>query len=251
VLWSVERGEPLATEDLVALALRTHRPAERWLYVNMIASVDGATTVRGESAPLADEDDRAMFHALRAACDAILVGAGTVRAEDYGPVRLDEAAQRLRQDRGLDPLPRLVIVSRSLYFEYDARVFADPDRMPIVVTGADAPTERRRALEGKAEVVVCGDVGIDPARALDVLAERGYGVVLCEGGPTLNASLVKLGLVDELDLTLSPMVAGGVSSRIVAETTEAVRRFRLDRVLMGEAMLFLRYVREGSPPPRG
>lgn len=250
MFWWVERGESFPTDDLVAIALETHRQAERWLFINMVSSVDGATTVRGQSTPLSDDADRAMFRALRAACDAVLVGAGTVRAEDYGAIRLDDRAQGLRRAAGLEPLPRLVIVSRSLYFEPSARVFEDSDRMPIVFTGADAPIERRRALEDKAEVVVAGDVGVDPARALDMLADRGHGVVLCEGGPTLNASLLEAGLVDEIDLTLSPLVVGGMSHRIVAGATEGEREFRLERVLAGEKMLFLRYVREGSSHPQ-
>jgi len=233
------------------LALATHRPQERWLFLNMVSSVDGATTVGGESTPLADGDDRAMFMALRAACDAVLVGAGTVRAENYGPVRLDAPAQDHRRQMGLPPLPRLVIVSRSLYFDPEARVFEDPERMPIVVTGADAPAERRRALRGKAEVLVTGEIGADPSHALDALADRGYGVVLCEGGPTLNAALIELDLVDEIDLTLSPAFVGGGSARLLDGASEELRPFRLERLMVGEEMLFLRYVKEGSPPHRG
>lgn len=249
MFWLVERGEQIPVDDLIPLALETHRPAERWLFVNMVSSLDGATAARGEATPLADEDDRGLFMAMRAACDAVLVGAETVRAEDYGPVRLSARAQSIRIAAGLAPIPRLVIVSRSLRFEPAARVFGDSDHKPIILTGSDAPAHRRQALDGRAQVIVAGEVGVDPERALDVLAELGYGVVLCEGGPTLNAALVELDLVDEIDLTVSPTIAGGASSRIVDGATETLRPYRLERLMLGQKMLFLRYLRMGLRRP--
>lgn len=211
--------------------------------LNMVASLDGATALRGGATALADDDDRALFHALRAACDVVLVGAETVRAEDYGPVRLDAATRRTRQEHGLAPLPAMAIVSRSLDFDPQARVFADPDQPPLIITGADAPPDRAAWLASRAEVIVAGERGADPAGIKDLLLARGFDVVLGEGGPSLNGQLVAVDAVDEINLTVSPLMVAGSSSRVSVHTMTVENRFRRERVLAGESMLFLRYVR--------
>src|SRR3990172_11815904 len=93
--------QPGVIDDLVGLVMGSDRAAtgRPWVMINMVASIDGATTVQGRSTGLGDEDDLAMFKALRAVPDVILVGAGTVRAEDYGPVRLDN--ERIERRRAL------------------------------------------------------------------------------------------------------------------------------------------------------
>lgn len=212
--------------------------------LNMVASLDGATALRGGATALADEDDQAVFHALRAACDVVLVGAETVRAEDYGPVRLDDATRAARRALGLEPLPALAIVSRRLDLDRQARVFSNPDLRPMIITGADAPPERVEALSDRAEVVVAGEQGADPAAIRDLLHDRGHEVILAEGGPTLNGQLVTVDAVDEINLTLSPMMVAGGSSRVSRHPLAVEHRFRRARVLAGESMLFLRYLRE-------
>lgn len=231
-------------DDLYALGLDTHRTEGRWLYLNMVSSIDGATAVDGGATPLTDDDDQALFLSMRAAADVVLVGAQTVRAEDYGPMRLSPDAQEQRLERGLERFPRLAVVSRSLSLDPDSRLFSRPDRPPYLLTGQDAPPERLEALSSHADVIVAGAVGVDLANALDLLAGRNHKVVLCEGGPTLNGELLRLGLVDEVNLAISPVMAGGESYRVVTGIGEVAVPFELARLMLGDEMAFLRFVRE-------
>lgn len=217
---------------------RTDQPP--WVMFNMVTSVDGATAVGGGSTALNDEDDKAMFSALRAVPDVILVGAETVRSENYGPVTLDEARRARREQQGREPVPRLAIATRSLSLQPDMRVFEDPEHKPIVITGDDVPAERLEQLSGLADIVQLED--LSPSSILSSVGEA--QIVLCEGGPSLNGQLVAAGLVDEFALTVSPLIAGGDSARVAhgGELTPPAN-MRLDRVLVGDRALFLRYVR--------
>lgn len=225
-------------EDLVRFCLDQHYGGRR-LMLNMVTSLDGATAAGGESAPLSDPDDKALFFALRAASDLVLVGAGTARAEDYGPVRLPESAQAARTERGLPALPRLAVVSRSLDLDPKSRLFAGGADAPILVTGTRATADHLP----HAEVVVAGEERAEPARMLEVLAERGYETVLCEGGPSLNSELAAGDLIDEIDLALTPLLMGGTSPRLLPTAPLLERPFRLERLMTGERMLFARYLR--------
>jgi riboflavin-specific deaminase-like protein len=208
-----------------------------WLLINMIATVDGATSVEGRSGGLGGPADKVVFGAIRAVADAILVGAGTVRAEQYGPPR---------RPPGRAAPPRLAIVTRSLSIDPSARVFAgtgDGPR-PIIVTAARSDASRRAALSEVADIVIAGDDDVDLRQAINALGERGASVVLCEGGPSLNGHLVRADLVDELCLTLAPLVAGGDSPRLAhGNGAPVIHPLRLDRIIDGDGLLFLRYVR--------
>jgi riboflavin biosynthesis pyrimidine reductase len=241
VITSIYPGPVSEVGDLVDHMLSSHRPGGRRLMLNMIATLDGATAWGGTSSGLGDDDDRRLFHALRAACDVVLVGAETVRSEGYHPIHFEPEVVAKRQRMGLDDVPRLAMVSRSLELDPLAPVFAEPDSPPYVLTGRDAPSSRH--LASRAEVVEAGDVGVDPARMLDALFDRGHEVILCEGGPTLNGQLVEGGLVDELNLTLSPMMVTGDAARLTRGRAATPLEFRLDRLMMGDRMLFARYVR--------
>ncbi len=236
-------GAGEVVDDLLALALAEHRPGPR-VMLNMVASVDGATALRGGATALADDDDRALFQALRAAADVILVGAETVRVENYGPVRLDEAARHARRQMGLEVAPALAIVSRSLDLDPAARVFSDPGYRPLIITGEDAPAERARVLAQSAELVVAGERGADPTRIPQELASRGLSVVLAEGGPTLNGELIASDLVTEINLSLSPLAVAGHAARVSHHPRVVELDYRCQRVLAGDRMLFLRYLRE-------
>jgi riboflavin biosynthesis pyrimidine reductase len=210
--------------------------------INMVTSVDGATTVGGGSTGLNDDDDIALFNALRAAADVVLVGAETVRVEDYGPVRLDTDTRERRRAAGRRDEPRLAVVSRSLDLDPRSRLFSGPP--PYVFTGENAPPQRRGALEEVAEVVSAGQVGADVTAVLARLHEDGHRVVLCEGGPDINGHLATAGVIDEVDLTVSPLLVGGFSKRAVdGPLLVEPARLRLDRVLTGDQMVFLRFRR--------
>lgn len=172
------------------------RPALR---LNMIASVDGAITLGGVSGPLGGAGDHRVFTALRSFADAILVAAGTVRAEGYGPASVP-----------------LVVVTRSCRLDLDAPLFTAAPVRPVVVTVAAAPRERRERAAEVADVLVAGGEDVDLPVALCELGRRGHASVLAEGGPTLNAQLARADLIDELCLTVSPVMAGGDAGRILS-----------------------------------
>jgi riboflavin biosynthesis pyrimidine reductase len=223
-------------------------PGRSWFALGMVASVDGAAAVEGLTAGLGGTADHHAFRALRGACDAVLVGAGTVRAEHYGPIRGTPARRARRRAKGLAPAPRLVILSGSLDLDLGARVFQDPDHRPLLVTHDGAPPARARALAEVAELVRCGgDRGVDLGRLSVGLRERGLARVLCEGGPSLNGALLRADLVDEVFLTIDPVLVGGPAPRIVSGEEElAPRTMRLMEVREHEGELLLRYRRSGE-----
>ena len=240
----LRRTEPSyqPVDDLLGLFLNDERKAEGrpWLLVNFISSADGGTAVGGKSSRLGDEDDKAVFQALRAVPDVILVGSGTVEAENYQPVRLDEERRERRLDAGLSEVPVLAIVSGRLSFDPEARVFSDPDYRPMVITGPEADPAKLALLGDAAEVIILDDVTPE-----NIMARLGAaGVILCEGGPTLVGQFVATRLVDELNLTIAPVMIGGESARIAhGDPAEPPLDMRLDRYLMGDRSLFLRYLK--------
>lgn len=225
----MRRLTPDPTED-VDLRAAYAVPDSRHVRANFVASLDGASTVDGKSAPLSNDADRALFQLLRTLADVVLVGAGTARAENYGGAK---------QVDGHAPV--IAVVSRSLDFDPSSRLFADTTRPPVIVTCGASPDRRRAELADLADVVVAGDADVDLAVGLDALAERGLRRVLCEGGPHLLGSLAAARLLDELCLTLAPLIAGGNAGRIVAGyLPDVVEPMRLRHVLEDEDHLFLR-----------
>jgi riboflavin-specific deaminase-like protein len=184
--------------------------------LGMVSSVDGAAAIAGTTSALGGPADRVAFRTLRGACDAILVGAGTVRDEDYGPPGGPAARQADRLGRGLAAVPRLVIVTRRLALDPAQRVFGDPDRRPLIVTTMRAPEAAAASLAPVADVLRLGDEAVDLPALLARLGALGLSRVLCEGGPSLNAALLASDLVDEVFLTLYPALAGGTAPRILA-----------------------------------
>ena len=244
---------PLESIDVLAMHASDDRPtpAHRpWLMVNMIASVDGASAVDERSGALGGPADKLVFRALRAVSDVILVGAATVRAEGYGPVRLDEEAVAMRRTRGQRDVPRLAIVSGSLDLDVHSAMFAESAEPPVVFTSTGADARRIEALAAVAEVVPLG-AELHLADALRWLRDGGAASVLSEGGPRVNAQLIDEDLVDEWCQTISPMLVAGSSSRVAhvadAGTVGTVgpdrSRLRLARVLEQDDLLFARYVR--------
>jgi riboflavin biosynthesis pyrimidine reductase len=214
----------------------------RHLRVNFAASLDGVVELDGRSASLAGPADLDAFMAMRAVADAILVGAGTVRAERYGPVKLDEGARRRRLGRGQAELPRLAVVTGTGDLGPKSAALAEASRPLLVTSAAAARAHPEIHLVG--EVVVCGESSVDPARALHELTSMGLGRVLCEGGPTLLGALLQAGVVDELCVTISPLLAGEGHRRLTSGTRlpEPVR-FRILGLLEADGMLIASYAR--------
>jgi len=220
-------------------------PADRpWVVLNMVASIDGATAVAGRSGGLGTPADRAVFTALRALADVIVVGAATVRAEGYGPARTSDAEQQRRLARGQSRFPRIAVVTGRLDLDLSTSLFTESVEPPIILTGTGPSAETLALAAIVAEVHVVGDAHVDVGAGLAVLAQLGARVVLCEGGPNLNGQLLAQGLVDEICLSVAPVVAGGDSARIIhGAAPVAPEPMRLDRVLEADGMLLLRYVR--------
>jgi riboflavin-specific deaminase-like protein len=236
----------VADVDATMLYAADERPAgpdRPWVAVNMVASVDGAVTVEGRSGGLSGAGDKTIFFALRSVADVILVGAGTVRAENYGPPRTSPGDQAARVARGQAPLPTIAMVSGRLDLDPSARVFVDSPTRPVILTTTTCDPGRRAALEPVADVLVAGDAHVDPDLALVRLHEREANVVICEGGPTLNGVLLASGVVDELCLTVAPVLVSGDDPRMSrGPTLHPPDALRLDRALVDDGFMFFRYL---------
>lgn len=235
-------------DDQILAAYETDA-ATSWLRVNFVASVDGSSTVQGRSEGLGNRVDRRVFNLLRRPSDVILVAAGTVRAEGYGGELLGASDRDWREQHGFDPRPRLVIVSGSANLDPELPVFVESPHAPLVFTTAAASVQRRARLEQVAEVVVCGDRDLDLVQARDELSRRGGARVHCEGGPRLAGALAAAGLIDELCLTVSPLLAVGDGSRILLSDSDddVARPLTLAGVLRGDDTLLLRYTARSRP----
>lgn len=223
---------------------RTHPDGRPWVVLNMITSIDGAIAVDGLSGGLGNDADVTVFSTLRGLADVILVGAGTAQAETYKvPRPAPEVAQR-RAAAGQAPRPVIALVSRSLSIDLTSPLFADPTYRPAVVTTATSPEDRRGALAEVAEVVVAGEDEVDLRAAVDQLGAMAGPMVLAEGGPTLNGQLVAADVLDELCITVSPLVVGGSSGRMVANGPDHdPRDFTVARVQEAGGLIFTRLLR--------
>ena len=168
--------DPSAVDDVAALVTAEARPSHPdrpWLLVNMISSLDGAIAIDGRSGGLGGPADKAMFSALRGIADVILVGAGTARAEGYGPPRPTDATRAARAARGQAPTPRLALVTRSLDLDLTTPLFTAGDAPPYVVTSGAASPERLDAIDAVAEVLVAGVTEVDLTNVLARLHDDG------------------------------------------------------------------------------
>jgi riboflavin biosynthesis pyrimidine reductase len=241
-VWPSADPEPLDDEALLA-AYAPVEPRRPTVRVNFVASIDGAVTVEGYSAGLSSPSDRRVFDLLRVRSDAVMVGAGTLRHEGYGPLHLPPEHQEWRRAHGRPADPPLVVVSGRLDLDPAHPMLADAPIRPVVVTHAASPPDRRAALATVADVLVLGETAIDLAAAVAALAGRGVRELLCEGGPHLLGGLVAADAVDEMCLTIAPLLAGAGADRVAAGTGSPVRQMRLVQVLAAGDELLLRYSR--------
>jgi riboflavin biosynthesis pyrimidine reductase len=213
-----EPGVVAAAHAVDGLGLAELAPPERpYVVLNMVASADGRAAVEGRSQPLTGPADRELFHALRDQVDAVLVGTRTLRQEPYRRLAKTPERRAARVARGLAPDPLMVVLTRSGDVPRDSAVFAEPAQEVCVL--------RER-----------------PARAMARLrAERGVRSLLCEGGPTLNEAMVREGVVDELFLTIAPLLAGGEDPLPIVTGPAAMAPLELVWALEGDGALFLRY----------
>ena len=254
LLWPNQKAD-LDTTELYELAERSvsslQNPNLRpdadspWIALNMISSLDGSATVSGLSGALGGEGDKQVFNSLRAAADFILVGSGTVRAEKYGQPKNSPEVVKRRLERGQKPAPQLAVISGRLSISKDDRFLkeASPENLPIIFTSSHAPKDKLEALSTLADIRVAGQKELDLKLVVSQLG--GYEkVVLAEGGPTLNAQLVKDSLLDEVCLTIAPSLVSGTGPRILKSEIEVFEALNLKSVAVDKTgSLFLRYLR--------
>jgi riboflavin biosynthesis pyrimidine reductase len=233
------------TDEYLA-ELYAYPPAGTWVRVNFVSTVDGAALgADSRAASISSPADQRLFALLRSMCDLVLVGAGTARAEKYRPVEPDEVSSQLRRQLRLAPTPTIAVVSRSLTVPDD--LLAGGMAQTLVVTCQSAPRPRLAELTRDNRAVVAGDTTVDLGSAIDALNQRGYRRILCEGGPTLFADLARMDRLDELCLTLSPMLVAGDARRITrGPPIMPELRLGLAHAIGADDDLFLRYARRTS-----
>ena len=213
-----------------------------YVLANMIGTADGKATIGGRAGPLGNEADRVLFKELRTVPDAILVGSGTLRAERYGRLVRDPALRERRSQRGLDPEPLGVVVTRSGRLPFDIPLFSEPGSRVLVYTSVEAPFPETAA---EVSIVRMAPETLTMTAVLERLrGDHGVRSLLCEGGPTVLAALLAEDALDELFLSIAPKVAGGRETPTVVDGTGLPEPAELELVwgLESEGYLFLRYV---------
>jgi riboflavin biosynthesis pyrimidine reductase len=239
---------PLDVPALIAaLRLADRAPAERpYTVANFVESADGRATFDARSSALGDDGDKQVFRALRAVCDVVLVGTGTLASEHYGRLVRDDALQAARTALGLPVQPLLCTVTRSGSVSREIPLLADPDARVIVYSGA--PTSIGD-VAASVEVVTVDPGELTLASALrDLRAHHGARLVLCEGGPTVFGQLIDERAVDELFLTIAGKLAGGGGPTVVSGLTlREPLALSLEWLLEQDGSLFARYALPTGP----
>jgi riboflavin biosynthesis pyrimidine reductase len=235
-LWP-DPAENLTDDDLIA---GIDAPGVRF---NFVSSIDGAATREGLSGGLSGSADKRFFELLRRVSDVVVVGAGTVRDEGYGAMRVSEASVNWRVAHGRGEHPVFAIVTGSLELDPASAIFTEAPVRPLILT-----TERatgKAAFADVADVVVAGSSKVDGRAAVDALRQRGLHRILCEGGPSLFGSFIDADALDELCITISPSLEAGEARRI-AHGDAPARDMRLATVLRSGDTLLLRYARHSG-----
>jgi riboflavin biosynthesis pyrimidine reductase len=217
-------GPTTVTEQLETYRPREEPHEERPLVaMNFVATLDGRATIEGRSGPIGSETDTEMLVGLRRRFDAVMIGAGTMRVERYGPMK-----------------PLAVLVSGRLDLPWDAPLFTDPAGRVLIFTSSEAePPDTAAAVE-----VVRHEGAVNLVEALRYLRqERDVRALLSEGGPHLHEQLQADGLVDDLFLTIAPKLSGGEAPRIIEGPLPEVAELELVWLLEEEGELFARYRR--------
>jgi riboflavin biosynthesis pyrimidine reductase len=221
----------------------------RWVRGMMAATLDGASVgADGRSGSISSPVDRAVMAEVRRFCDAVLIGAGTFRAERYRPQRPPRELQDAREASGLRAAPTMVLVSRSLDLPWEEDTFAESTIRPLVVTAQACDAAALETARRHADVVVLPGERIAVHDLMRLLADRGLHRVLCEGGPHLLSEIARAGFLDELDLALSPLMTGG-GQIVLGDPAADPARFRLDQAIAAADFLFTRYLRADAAEP--
>lgn len=240
-IWPWDKVGSIDTDDLHALyGYPDHR---KWLAVNFVSSVDGAVEIGGRSQGLTNPADRQVYPLGSDLADVILVGATTAITEGFRGVRPSEEVRRLRQRHGLAPVPPIAVVTSGKSLPAEAPVINDVLTPSIVLTCTDAPLDKQEAwVAAGAELIITGTESVNMGAAVDRLTERGLRRIHCDGGHKLFGAALAAGVVDELRLTLSPLLVAGAAERIATDAAIDPTALTLDSVLAEDDTLMLRYV---------
>lgn len=237
----LDLGSPRAVHEWLAeLRPRERASAVRpFVYLNMVAGVDGRAALRGGTRELGSATDTRLLSELRALADAVLIGTGTLRAEGYGRLVGEAGRVARRAAAGLAPTPTAVVLARTGDVPWEAALFAAPEQPVIVYTGRSAPDPPGV----RAPLTHIRLAEPTPDAVLADLRARGVAALLCEGGPTLNRALLAAGAVDELFLTLAPVLVGEAGAPRIVEgpDLDAPVGLELAWVLADGDELYLRY----------
>lgn len=235
---------PGTAELIAGLAHCYAYPDGLWVRANMVTSLDGAVAVDGRSGGLSGAADRLLFHVLRSLADVVLVGAGTARAERYGLAKPGSMWPQLRQGR--PATPPIAVMTRGIGLDLHSQLIVGDDSLPrtIVLTTSKAPADRVATASKTADVLVVGDDEVTAKAAIDALAGLGHRRILVEGGPTLLGQLISANLVDDLCVTISPLIADGHGPRMIVQHGPVdVTRLALATLIEDDGFLLTRYVR--------
>ncbi|MFC0581343.1 dihydrofolate reductase family protein [Micrococcoides hystricis] len=223
-------------------------PDRRWCRFNFVSSADGAATVRGHSSGLGSDADKRLLQVLRWNADVLLLGSGTIMAEEYVGSLISDAGVQWRRERGLSPHPAIAVLTTTASIAHEYPQFFDKSPVPpMVFTTTQAAEEDLAALEGKAVVHQGQTPQLSPHKVLSTIEKAGHRAIHSEGGPSIFARFVAADVVDQLCLTFSPMLVGSGPRRIADAGdhpfTHGPRNLRLDSILQADDMLFLSYRR--------
>jgi len=235
----------LTNDDLRDLYAYPETPAVPWVRANFIMTLDGAASVDERSGGLGTAADRRVFGLLRDLADVILVGAQTVRVEDYGGARTSERKRERREEDGLSAVPPIAVVTSSCDLDPASRLFTDTSVPPLILTSHEAPFEHRaRLVAAGAQVMEITEHTITPEHILSTLAALNLTRVLCEGGPNLFGQLVADDLVDDLCLTIRPLLATGNAPRIARSEQPSLHQMGCSSIITDEdGTLLTRWIR--------
>ena len=214
-----------------------------WLMMNMVSTIDGVTEIDGVSGPLGSPGDKDIFGTIRALPDIILVGSTTAEVERYNPPSSSVSTKARRLANRAWPVARIAVISRRLEFDLTLPMFQRPSQRPLVITTVDADPLKLDQVATHADLIQCGSGSVDLPQAMREMKELGAQRVLSEGGPLLNGALLRDELVDEVFLSVAPIMGGSSQRGITRGGMPQILELALQHVLTEDHFLFLRYTR--------
>lgn len=240
--------EPADIDDERLERLYTYPEARRWLAVNYVSSADGAVEVGGRARQLSSPADQKVLKLGSDLADVLIVGATTAMVEEFRGVHPDAATLERRRRHGLRDVPPTAVVTTGRSLPADAPVITEAATPTLVITCASAPGSKQKAWEAAgAKVLIAGEDEVDLAAAVAALSERGLNRIDCEGGPHLFGGLLAAGVVDELRLTISPLLVSGAHERIATGPALAPVEMELASVLTEDGAMLVRYLVRNRP----